>query len=58
MTAIKPDELFTLPSGEMIKVTVPVVGTKDDWNCVYRGRLYGVQITLSGSFIRRWAKKY
>ncbi len=53
---IKQHQIYTLPSGAIVKVNSKVVGCPD-WNCIYqdKGRL-GVQISLSEAFISKFGE--
>ncbi|UBB18347.1 hypothetical protein [Comamonas odontotermitis] len=53
---IKQHQIYTLPSGAIVKVNSKVVGCPD-WNCIYqdKGRL-GVQISLSAAFISKFGE--
>lgn len=54
---IKTGQLYTLPSGEMIRVGINVKDSSSDWSCVYRtGDEAGTQLTLTTEFLNKWAK--
>lgn len=55
---VKPDQLYTLPSGNVIKINSPVAGARGDWNCSYMPPAASVHITMAGAFLRAWAKPF
>ncbi|MEN5181753.1 hypothetical protein ABE501_18480 [Comamonas testosteroni] len=52
---IKQHQIYTLPSGAIVKVCSRVVGTADDWNCVFQKRA-GYMVFFAGEFIRKYGK--
>ena len=53
---IKQHQIYTLPSGTIVRVNSPVDGTSD-WNCSYQNKTHwGLQVALSGAFLRKFGE--
>ncbi|GAB2471959.1 hypothetical protein GCM10027082_24340 [Comamonas humi] len=51
-------EMFTLPSGAIIKVGTLIAGTQDDWNCSYQSKHQDHAVTLRGDFLRKYGDRW
>lgn len=56
MPKVKPNQVYTLPSGNVIKINSPVAGARGDWNCSYMPPAASVHITMTGAFLCAWAR--
>lgn len=54
---IQKHQIYTLPSGAIVKVNALVPGTQADWSCAYQDKdRIGEQISLTGSFLRKFGE--
>lgn len=54
---IKQHQIYTLPSGAIVKVNSLVFGTSDDWNCEFKHKeKAGYMVCFAGEFIRKYGK--
>ena len=53
---IQKHQIYTLPSGTIVKINSSVDGTSD-WNCSYQNKTHwGLQVALSGAFLRKFGE--
>lgn len=52
---IQKHQIYTLPSGSVVKVNALVPGTQADWSCTYQCvQQFGQQISLTAAFLRKF----
>lgn len=51
---IQKHQIYTLPSGAIVKVDALVPGTQADWSCAYQHKdQFGEQVALTADFLRK-----
>lgn len=51
---IKQHQIYTLPSGAIVKVNALVPGTKSDWSCTYQSaQQFGEQVAFAAAFLAK-----
>lgn len=54
---IKQHQIYSLPSGAIVKVNALVAGTRSDWNCTYQHKAQlDEQVALTADFLRKFGE--
>ena len=54
---IKQHQIYTLPSGAIVKVNALVPGTESDWSCTYQSTSqFGEQVAFAAAFLRKFGE--